>query len=532
MSISQANTLIKERYRLLSFAEDRSRAYCSGTGLPDRKQFGQYFTPTAIAGFMAGLFSISKNSISILDPGAGCGILSAALCDQLLYSERRLCIHLSAYEIDERLVPILRDVLSECSQRLNEAGHDFEFEIINGDFIVDNADNPTLFQDKAQTAKYDLIISNPPYFKLAKDSDQSRALPKFVSGQPNIYSLFLGLSANMLAKDGQFVFISPRSFCSGLYFQRFRKWFLENMEIQRIHAFHSRQELFDGDGVLQENIIVKAVRNPNAHLNSVEISVSKNKDFSDSERFNTHIKELIHRRNGHVFLRVPHSRKELEAINFIDSFPHTLNELGLEISTGPVVAFRATEHLIEDHTINKGQAPLLWAHNLKGGLISWPIEKPRKHPVISVNDLSKKIILPSDNYVLIKRFTSKEQDRRVVASAFLHTKFPHSFVGLENHLNYIHRPKGSLNVDEALGVTALLNSRIYDTYFRVLNGNTQVNATDIRNIPLPSLSVITSIGEKIRLKSELDDSKLQILLTENTDDWLMPYLENRIDTNE
>jgi len=76
-------------------------------------------------------------------------------------------------------------------------------------------------------------------------------------------------------------------------------------------------------------------------------------------------------------------------------------------------------------------------------------------------------------------------------------------VGIENHVNYIHKPKGSLSIGEVIGIAALLNTGLIDNYFRSLNGHTQVNATEIRNLPLPDLSVIKKIGEVVSKTKDL-----------------------------
>ena len=43
-----------------------------------RGPLGQYFTPVPVAGFMAGFFESLPEEISLLDPGAGAGMLTAA----------------------------------------------------------------------------------------------------------------------------------------------------------------------------------------------------------------------------------------------------------------------------------------------------------------------------------------------------------------------------------------------------------------------------------------------------------------------
>jgi adenine-specific DNA-methyltransferase len=43
----------------------------------------------------------------------------------------------------------------------------------------------------------------------------------------------------------------------------------------------------------------------------------------------------------------------------------------------------------------------------------------------------------------------------------------------------------------------MLNTTIIDKFFRSLNGNTQVNATDVRSLPFPRIEDIRKIGEVV-----------------------------------
>ena len=56
------------------------------------------------------------------------------------------------------------------------------------------------------------------------------------------------------------VAITPRSFCNGPYFKPFRALFLSQMSLRRLHLLNSRSTAFHADDVLQENIIVYAVK--------------------------------------------------------------------------------------------------------------------------------------------------------------------------------------------------------------------------------------------------------------------------------
>ena len=48
------------------------------------------------------------------------------------------------------------------------------------------------------------------------------------------------------------------------------------------------------------------------------------------------------------------------------------------------------------------------------------------------------IVVPADVYVLVKRFSAKEETRRVVAAVYDPSRVKAKRVGFENHLNYFH----------------------------------------------------------------------------------------------
>ena len=132
--------------------------------------------------------------------------------------------------------------------------------------------------------------------------------------------------------------------------------------------------------------------------------------------------------------------------------------------------------------------------NVKSMRVKWPLEASGKEQYIIVNDISMPLLVPNNNYVLLRRFNAKEEDRRLITAPFLAEKIEAPFVGLENHLNYVHRPGSTLSEEEVYGLAALFNSTVLDTYFRIFNGNTQVSATELRAMPLPPLGLITEIG--------------------------------------
>ena len=196
---------------LTQFASDQQRRFDSATSASDRKERGHFGTPPAIAEFMAAMFSdIPKESIRILDPGAGVGTLSAAVCQRVLGLNSPRHLEIELWETDPDLLPHLRKTMDRCRKSLAAAGHQLDYTVCLDDFILANTQK-TLFKD-GPAASFHLAILNPPYYKLRKDAPQARAMEHVVHGQPNIYAFFLAVAADLLNPGGDVG--HPKSKCS------------------------------------------------------------------------------------------------------------------------------------------------------------------------------------------------------------------------------------------------------------------------------------------------------------------------------
>lgn len=487
---------------LPQYAESLSELHTQTYSAEVRKSKGQFFTPKKVGMYMSSLFQVNHETIRVLDPGAGTGILTAAFCERLLHSDGAARLTLDVYENDPVLLPLLKSTLEKCKSELEGKGHTVEYHLHEKDFILSNEQylrQPDLFSAADRHMLYDFVIANPPYYKLNKSSPEAAVMAQCVSEQPNIYSLFMALSLMMTRPEGEMVFITPRSFCSGLYYKKFREWFLENAVLMNIHIFESRKKVFDSDDVLQENVIIRAKKRRSTNeRGEVTVGVSEDRRLDRLASMKVETADIIHRTNGEVYIRIPTSPFDVNVLHLIDRWPNTLRDLGLAISTGPVVPFRATQHLLANPADRSQAVPLLWMHNMQGVRVAWPRKNIKKPPAIRLCSETMPLLVPVRNYALVKRFSSKEQKRRLHAAVLLESDFPYQHVGIENHVNYIHRPKGTLSVNEAFGIAGLLNTTLVDNYFRSLNGNTQVNAVDMRNLPLPSIEQIDEIGEVVR----------------------------------
>ena len=488
-------------------ADVAGTAYAARVSPAHRKSRGLYLTPTAVANFMAAQITTSADTIRILDPAAGAGIL---LCSAVEFLTARATaprrIELVAYEVDGALADILADVLAMVLEWAASRGVEIAYEIVNADFLLEHAaalrSMGELLPHPRSGRAFDVVIANPPYFKLNKGDPRAVAAAAVVHGQPNIYGLFMAVGAALLAEGGESIFITPRSFASGLYFGLFRKWYFNMIRPEFAHVFGSRRDTFVRDAVLQENIVVKGIRqeawwtrNSNQYL---IISTSHGiNDLHATKQRSVRLDSVLDIRSREKVLRLPITFAEDELIHLVDRWPGSLEKYGLQISTGPVVAFRADEFIETAGQVPESHVPLLWMNHVLAMRVTWPLSR-RKPEYIKNVIAAQPILVPNRNYVLLRRFSAKEEARRLVAGPYIAHTTNAPMLGLENHLNYIARPGGTLTEDEAFGLAALFSSALLDTYFRSSNGNTQVGATELRKMPLPSLDVISAIGRQAR----------------------------------
>ena len=423
------------------FAEYIGLDYANSTSNKHKKENGQFFTPKLISNFMGDLALPKSNRISILDPGCGTAILSCSLIEKLTAKTKIQKIDLTLYETDLSIIKETKKVIEYLTKWLRTKGIILNVIIKPQDFIIDNSsvfNTAPLFNIK-KFATFNYIISNPPYFKISKSNIRAIIAKELVYGQPNIYSIFMGLSAKLLKPNGELIFITPRSFAAGNYFKAFRQSFFKCVSISDIHIFKSRNKMFKQDNVLQENIILRATKKFNPQI---KITTSEsNKELNKPKLSFFKTEELIDLESKDKILFIPSNNKEAETINLFKNWNRSLTDYNIRISTGPVVAFRCAKFLKIEKANNRLVSPLVWLHNIKEMEFAYPLKKANKPAYIINSDASRKLLLPNKNYVLIRRFSSKDDKSRLVCSPYFSSNFAAETIGLENHINYIYRPQ-------------------------------------------------------------------------------------------
>lgn len=468
-----------------------------------RKTCGQFFTSKETARFMASLLVFSgQKKISILDAGAGSGILSVAVIERLVKECPGISIELTCYENDGHVLPLLRENLEWVKLQIEN----FSFKIIEENYITSQKENFNFCISEKTPVKYDIVIGNPPFKKISKNAEEAKAMPGICHGAPNLYFLFAAMGIFNLNDGGEMVYITPRSWTSGAYFENFRKYLISNVSLERIHLFKSRSDVFDRESILQETVIFKLRKIKHHQQNIVISTTAGNGDFDKQTKFEVAYETVVSSRNLYIYL--PSCEKEVDALCRIESFTHTLPDLDMKMKTGLVVNFRVPE-LLESCSSNSN-VPLFFGKHIKNGKVFFPVGVDNEY----VSRERKSLLQQNRNYLFVKRFSSKEEKRRLQCGVYLKRTIPNSdYISTQNKINYIDG-KEELSECTVYGLFVLFNSTLYDSYYRILNGSTQVNSTEINAIPVPELAEIQTMGKKLLKNKDMSEYNCDRILNE------------------
>lgn len=455
-----------------------------------RGEKGQFMTPASVARLLASMFSNLDGELHVLDAGAGVGSLSAALIERAIEKFQPSSITTHAWEIEDVLVEHQKLSISECASDCQNQNIELDWQIHKEDFISAAVSIINARSRGQDTPKFNKAILNPPYLKIAANSNERSALRSVGVETGNLYSCFVSLALMLLEDGGELIAITPRSFCNGPYFKDFRRVLLDDNALCKIHVFDSRNKAFKGDKVLQENVIFH-IKKGQAQQ-SVDISSSSCADDNDIRVRTASFDEVVQPENPERFIHIVTSDDEAEIAKFIGNMPCSLDDLDIQVSTGKVVDFRTKENLRME--LESGSVPLIYPMHFSKSEIEFPISGSKKPNAIALNDTTMSLMVPNGTYVLTKRLTAKEENRRVVASLYTDKVAKTEYVGFENKTNYYHSNGRPLEDNLAKGLLVYLNSNVVDQYFRQFNGHTQVNATDLRSLRYPSYEMLIQMG--------------------------------------
>ena len=283
-------------------------------------------------------------------------------------------IQITAYEIDPHLCSYINETFRLCAAECERAGIRFNGELFEGDFVeyAAQASSGELFGRDPQR-RFTCSILNPPYRKINGVSKEALLFRKLGIETSNLYTGFLAVAMRLLEPGGELAAITPRSFCNGSYFRKFRQFFLREMELRHLHVFESRHQAFRDDEVLQENVLFHALKKaPDEPKKAWKVTIHSSDGPNDELPLAREIayEEVVRPRDPQWFIHIAPDALGEEVVQRITAFQDTLDDLRLTISTGRVVDFRVKDFLREKP--DPSTAPLIWPGHFEQGYIAWP----------------------------------------------------------------------------------------------------------------------------------------------------------------
>ncbi len=435
---------------------------------------GQFTTPSEAAASIVELLDLTgAERYRIVDPGAGSGALMLSLIALAVETGVSARLEIDLVERDESALPRLEDAVAGARLAADSFDLDLELNIIDADFLDLNEWTCEL---------YDIAVMNPPYKKLGQD-EAARVLTRLNTGVdcPNVYAAFVATALTLLKEDGQMAAITPRSFANGRYFLPFRSFLTEVATFRHVVLFDRRDRVFRSSSVLQETVIFRLDKSATPEGARIVVETRLDHQTTAHDVHEVPQSAIVSPEDPDRFINLPGNPEVMKVATRLRSYGETLGSLGLSVSTGPVVDFRLREYLTTAD--DPAAVPLIYPSNMRPAGISWPVTGAKAQGFIRTSK-SARHLYPNGHYVLVKRFTAKEEKKRVVAAVYEPIdRFEE--VAFENHINVIHWHRSPIPRDVAREIAEYLNSDDVDIYFRMFSGNTQVNATDLRRLHIP-----------------------------------------------
>lgn len=487
-------------------------------GFEGEKELGQFFTPIEIVNYILDNSGFRERelikmdseklvNLKIADISVGEGVFLIECFKRLLNvldkrenikkvilkkgyknPEKWIVEHnLYGVDIDKKLVEKTKESLSMlCKENIE----DIKFNIFQGNTLLSEIREDIDYN--FFEIKFDFLFGNPPYSKKMNQGDKKKYFKLYsesIGGHPNLCTLFIHKSIEMLNKGGVMGYLVSAPYISAYYHRKLRKLIIERTKIIEVLRFEDRKNVVDK--VLQELSILILKNEETSKDYKLIVSVTKDRNSLSKKKIHKNkisLLEFLHNTKYNNEFLIAKSLLDYSIVEKMKKKGKPLKNYA-KVSTGEVVQFRSKE-LISNVT-SSGSVPLVEIEFIKKFQFSNKFKKwykPKKDNQYIHNG----------EEIIVKRMTSKEQPKRIIASVVNKDKY-----AVDNKLNYI-KAKDRFSLYSILG---LLNSLLFDYYFRLFSSNTQVSSNELRFLPVMLDEEVGKIAERMQ-ESEGSTSEL------------------------
>ena len=457
-------------------------------------RLGRLFTKKESAKIMASAFSIDveKTSYTILDPGAGTGILTAAVIERIC-KEAPSCkqIFVTCYENNPAFADMLEDNLERIRKKCR---HDFDVRLFASvyreNYLTESKNHYIVTFFDTVPDKYDVIICSPPTELYEKDSPEALATGGVTQLKTGAPYLFLAQAAKQLEASGELTIMLPVSYASAASLTPLRLELANSLSLESLHLFVGKQKNLKRAVPLKKNFILTY---KNAPKNSkVAISCSEDNGKNTVKLSSLAYDFVVDKETG--ALTLPKSAEDTMIVEHISRLPETLSSLGLKMSTGLIIDSKCEGMIFSEP--REGTVPLIRQNAIKNGVVVFPSKISGQY----IAPLKSALMQKNKNMIIIKRIPAKSDARFINSAIYLAAQMPkESFISTHNKVNFIDTVNRDAEMCPRLvfGLFALLNSTIYDRFLSIVSKSKQINAKEFKSLPLPPKNIIENIGVRL-----------------------------------
>ncbi len=453
----------------------------------DRIRLGRYFTDKNTAATMAASLCIpEKETLRVLDPGAGTGILSAAIIEEICQAGGVFRIELTAYENDPRFLPMLRDNLERIRKKCR---HDYGVRLVadvrEEDFFV--AGRGIEEPPAEGEGRYDLILAAPPTGRPAPGSPAKDVMDRLCPRGTDVSFIFSECAAALLAPDGQMSVRLPASFANGA-----------NAAPVRRRLFGFAPLIFlslsaDAEGKMKKDLFCSVRRGELPE--EVEVRAIRGDRIEDLPPIPYDV--AVYSKECKVLL--PKKISDLRLIRAMRALPCRFSDFGLTVRNGLTIETRYPDCLRASRV--DGAVPLLHPAGLRGAEILFPTPgRDKPYVVPRIPSLAQ----PNHTMLLVKRVPVASDGRHLVVGVYYSGQLPHDRqISTANKFLCIEAESGEMDAAFATGLTAVLSSSYYERYCALTDAVRRVNVSSLQLLPFPDRKTITAIGQRLLVARNL-----------------------------